>query len=161
MDLLKHSSEEIARVTKLLYELDSTLCVRELKDSSLALYKENELISDEVVMSKLESLKDSGFQFFLDGFITCYSNRVIELLWLVESRAHFIINCDDDLRTLESLLEVKSLEEATNVYHRLTGKEVIDHRHDHDNEYTNVAAQCDPEFWEEEPINDSIMYKTV
>lgn len=161
MDLLKHSSEEIARVTKLLFELDSTICVRELKDSSLAFYKENELISDEVVMSKLESLKDSGFQFFLNGFITCYSNRVVELIHLVDARAHFIINCDDDLRRLESILEVRSLEEASNVYHRLTGKEVIDHRCDHDNEYTNVDAQDDPEFWEEEPINDSIMYKTV
>ena len=161
MDLLKHSSEEIDRVIKLLHVLDSTICVKELKDSSLALYKDNEPISDEGFMSKLVSLKNSGFQFFLNGFITCYSDRVIELLSLVDSRAHFIINCDDDLRRLESLLEVKSLEEASNIYHRLTGKEVIDHRCGYDNEYTNVNAQDDPEFWEEELINDSITYKTV
>jgi len=74
---------------------------------------------------------------------------------------HYIIETNKDeewLRDLVSADPGDSLEVVSRRYHNKFGGEVIDHRDDHDHEYTNVNAQDDPEFWEEELINDSINY---
>lgn len=82
-----------------------------------------------------------------------------ELEELIESKAIFIINSDEDVVRLCNLLKVESLDKASALYHKLTGKEVLDHRDS--SEYTNVNAQCDPDFWSEEPIADIYYNQTL
>lgn len=79
-----------------------------------------------------------------------------------ELRGNFIINDDTDEVRLKGLLNMDaSLDKISVAYHKLTGGEVIDHRCDKEHEYTNVDAQDDPDFWEEELINDELTYRTV
>lgn len=148
---LEHSQSEIDSLFKIISENSSPL--------TLSVNGADLVLSGRVDSTKL--FTDNGFVVsVVKNTLVLHSSRVNALLSLIEERGHYIIKSDNDEQHLRHLLDRpnSSLNELSLIYNYLTGREVIDYRCTHSNEYTNVSAQSDPDFWSEELINDSINY---
>lgn len=85
------------------------------------------------------------------GFVEVYSNRVRLLYDLSESMLNKYIESDEDEKSLRVDLDAQdvSFDTLCNMFHSLTGGEVIDNRCDKSHEYTGVNLQRDEEFYQD------------
>lgn len=148
-----HTLEEINKVKELLtikYALDFSV-VEDVYDSLVITYQ-NTIPSNAEEIAKF--LQEEGYSaYFCDKELTCYSSRVAFII--AHHNTSFFIKSDEDEECLKSGLNLlgSSLEFASLKYHEFTGAEVYDYRDDVDHQFTNVNAQRDEDFWNEENIN--------
>lgn len=79
-----------------------------------------------------------------EGTIEVRSQRVQDLVDLIERGNVLIVNSNDQVEEYQQLLLANSFDDLSNKWHKLTGGEILDYREDE--EYTNVNAQRDPDF---------------
>lgn len=160
--MLNHTLEEVEKIKEFVVKtLGSGFDVVPYYDGSLQLLFEGVQVTSEEVYLELKNSAPLDVEVFINGIITFYSERVVELITIVSSPGHYIIGDEEDLSRLQRLMcmQGSSLDKLSIAYHKLTGKEIIDRRDS--SEYTNVDAQDDPDFWAEEPINDKVQYKCL
>lgn len=150
---IEHTQVEVQEAQNLLQLVDINYSVAtNPKEIELTVLYKGEPAGSENYSQIMASLLASPWCVFNGEVVTICSKRVLSLSALSSKCNEYIIETDSDEDYLKSLFLCSSLEEVSRLYNSLTGREVIDHRCDHDHEYTNVNAQRDPDFWDEESI---------